>query len=343
MASLSLEVLTQNPSHPGANRYLIQSTDDPENTDLGVIAVNNLAVVDTDAAEALHIPSHYYVQHGMWEETAESNMRAFRSSMKWVAEHDWSLEELNSHNYGHLLQFANYGYLQSGQLTAASAIRQRVKADFIASGQAGALAGPLADVHARHVVDLELWDEAVSLADLAHRYELKDTGLWLAIGVAAVRSGDLELAREFLSKLRDVATRPVGQGAIAALEVEGLILFAEGQTQRALETLENAIETNRLLNIQNPVNRIGSPTRPLKPTRELYAEVLLASGDAEQALEQFELGLTTLRGRTNLLLGAARAAIALGRTELPADYYAKLRGSWTNADANHPLMQETHR
>ena len=125
MASLSLEVLTQNPSHPGANRYLIQSTDDPENTDLGVIAVNNLAVVDTDAAEALHIPSHYYVQHGMWEETAESNMRAFRSSMKWVAEHDWSLEELNSHNYGHLLQFANYGYLQSGQLTAASAIRQR--------------------------------------------------------------------------------------------------------------------------------------------------------------------------------------------------------------------------
>ena len=170
-------------------------------------------------------------------------------------------------------------------------------------------------------------DEAVSLADLAHRYELKDTGLWLAIGVAAVRSGDLELARESLNKLRDVATRPVGQGAIAALEVEGLILFAEGQTQRALETLENAIETNRLLNIQNPVNRIGSPTRPLKPTRELYAEVLLASGDAEQALEQFELGLTTLRGRTNLLLGAARAAIALGRTELAADYYAKLRGS----------------
>ena len=157
MASLSLEVLTQNPSHPGANRYLIQSTDDPENTDLGVIAVNNLAVVDTDAAEALHIPSHYYVQHGMWEETAESNMRPSDRRLKWVAEHDWSLEELNSHNYGHLLQFANYGYLQSGQLTAASAIRQRVKADFIASGQAGALAGPLADVHARHVVDLELW------------------------------------------------------------------------------------------------------------------------------------------------------------------------------------------
>ena len=48
-----------------------------------MIAVNNLAVVDTDAAEALHIPSHYDIQHGMWEETAEANMRAFRSSMKW--------------------------------------------------------------------------------------------------------------------------------------------------------------------------------------------------------------------------------------------------------------------
>jgi tetratricopeptide (TPR) repeat protein len=343
MASLSLEVLAKNPRHPGANRYLIQSTDDPENTDLGVIAVKNLAGVDTDAAEALHIPSHYYIQHGMWEETAEANMRAFRSSMKWVAEHEWSLEDLNNHNYGHLVQFANYGYLQSGQLGAASALREQVEADFIASGKATAIAGPLADLHARRVVDLELWTEAVNLADLADRHELRETGLWLAIGVAAVRSGNLELAKKSLSVLGDAADRPVSQGAIAALEVEGLMLFAEGQTRHALELLEQAVETNRLLDIQNPVNRIGSPTRPLKPTRELYGEVLLAHGQAAQALEQFELGLTMLRGRTNLLLGAARAATALGRTALAADYYDKLQDSWTKADADHPLVQEARR
>ncbi|MBT8146987.1 MAG: hypothetical protein KJN90_09040, partial [Gammaproteobacteria bacterium] len=50
MASLSLEVLTHNPRHPGANRYLIQSTDDPVNTDLGIIAVNNLEILDIEAA-----------------------------------------------------------------------------------------------------------------------------------------------------------------------------------------------------------------------------------------------------------------------------------------------------
>ena len=116
MAGNSVRVLAQNPRHPGANRYLIQSTDDPENTDLGILAVLNLQMIDTDAAEALHIPSHYYIHHGMWEAAADSNMRAFTSSMAWVNEHDWSLEDLNSHNYGHLLQFANYGYLQAGNL-----------------------------------------------------------------------------------------------------------------------------------------------------------------------------------------------------------------------------------
>lgn len=58
MAATSLQVLNKNPRHPGANRYLIQATDDPENTDFGIIAVENLAGIETDAAEAIHIPSH---------------------------------------------------------------------------------------------------------------------------------------------------------------------------------------------------------------------------------------------------------------------------------------------
>ena len=61
MATISTQVLAQNSRHPGANRYLIQSTDDPENTDIGLLAVNKLALMDTDAAEALHNPSHNYL------------------------------------------------------------------------------------------------------------------------------------------------------------------------------------------------------------------------------------------------------------------------------------------
>ncbi|MEX0618413.1 MAG: hypothetical protein WDZ76_14615 [Pseudohongiellaceae bacterium] len=330
MASLSLEVLSDNSRHPGANRYLIQSTDDPENTDLGIIAVNNLRPIETDAAEALHIPSHYYLQHGMWTETAESNWRAFEASMVWVDEHGWNLEDLNSHNYGHLLQFANYGYLQSGQLAAAAGIRERVSSDFIASNKAAEIRAPYVDTHARYLVDLERWDETSHLLAIAREHSLQDAGLWLAIGIGAARSGDLDLAREAVAILDDAGGGAASLGNISAREVESLVLAAQGRTEAALAMLRQAAEANW----SRPVTRIGVPPRPLKPVLELLGEELLTSGAAEEALLQFERGLTLYRGRNNLLAGAARAAEAVGKHEIARGYRDRLAANRAEADEN---------
>lgn len=336
MASLSLEVLAANPRHPGANRYLIQSTDDPVNSDLGVIAVNNLEMLDLEAAEALHIPSHYYIQHGMWRETAESNMRAFESSMAWVEEHDWQLEDLNDHNYGHLLRFANYGYLQSGQLREAAEIRERVLQDFIASGKAEEIAAPLAEVYARHVIDLERWSLAAELAALAREHDLGQPNIWTAVGIAAVRSGNLELARQALQRLSDNSS-PASEGEIGALQVQGLLHLAEGNEEAALETLQLAIEANETMNQQRPVTLIGIPPRPIKPSLELYGEALLRLQKNAEALQAFQSGLTLYRGRTNMLLGAAAAARASGDSQAAASYIQQLRDTWELADSNHPF------
>jgi hypothetical protein len=269
MASLSLEVLASNPRHPGANRYLIQSTDDPVNTDLGVIAVRNLEMLDMDAAEALHIPSHYYVQHGMWAETAESNMRAFESSMAWVEDNGWGLEELNDHNYGHLLRFANYGFLQSGQLAEAARIRQRVLSDYVASGGAREIAAPLVEVFARQVVDLEQWDELDTLVALAREHSLQQAQIWAAIGIGAARSGNLELAQEATSLLRgEVDGLTASEESIAVLQIMGLLELANGR-ENGFQFIEDAISYSDRLHQVRPVTVIGIPRRPLKPAREL--------------------------------------------------------------------------
>jgi hypothetical protein len=340
MAALSLEVLARNPRHPGANRYLIQSTDDPVNTDLGVIAVNNLEMLDIEAAEALHIPSHYYIQHGLWLETADANMRAFESSMAWVEEHDWQLQDLNNHNYGHLLQFANYGFLQAGIASEAAGIRARVLQDYIASGGARELAAPLADTQARWVIDLEQWQHVDNLAELARQHALRQPNIWTAIGLGAVRNGDLELAGEALAVLSDVADGSPSEGTIAALQVEGMIRIAEGNTRQGLALLNDAIRVNTEMNIQNPVTLIGIPPRPVKPTRELYGEALLQTGSAAMALQQFQEGLTLYYGRTNMLLGAARAAAAAGATDSARRYLRQLADAWETAEAGHPFADE---
>ena len=340
MASLSLEVLARNPRHPGANRYLIQSTDDPVNTDLGIIAVNNLEMLDIEAAEALHIPSHYYIQHGMWLETAESNMRAFESSMTWVAEHNWQLEDLNNHNYGHLLRFANYGYLQAGIASEAAKIRQRVLQDYIDSGGAPEIAAPLADTWSRWVIDLEQWQQTDALAEMAREHNLRQPSIWAAIGLGAVRNGDLGLAREALAVLSDVADGTPSEGTIAALQVEGLIRIAEGNTRQGLSLLNDAIRVNEEMNERQPVTLIGIPPRPVKPSRELYGEALLQTGSAAMALVQFQQGLTIYQGRTNMLLGAARAAAASGDRESAQRYRNQLETSWASAEDNHPFKKE---
>ena len=58
------------------------------------------------------------------------------------------------------------------------------------------------------------------------------------------------------------------------------------------------------------------------------------------ALQQFQLGLTIYQGRTNMLLGAARAARSAGDHDAAQRYVDKLLASWADAEADHPFKNE---
>ena len=73
---------------------------------------------------------------------------------------------------------------------------------------------------------------------------------------------------------------------------------------------------------------------------EVYGEALLEAGQAEQALASFQRGLTRYRERTNLLLGAARAAERLNRRDLAESYYRQLAESWSDAEDGHLFVDE---
>ena len=109
-----------------------------------------------------------------------------------------------------------------------------------------------------------------------------------------------------------------------------------GHTEIALGILKDAVE----LNWEQPGLLIGSPPRPVKPVIEVYGEALLEAGQAEEALASFQRGLTRYRERTNLLLGAARAAAQLNRRDLAQSYYSQLAESWSDAEDGHPFVDE---
>jgi Tfp pilus assembly protein PilF len=75
----------------------------------------------------------------------------------------------------------------------------------------------------------------------------------------------------------------------------------------------------------------GPPTL-IKPTHELFGEILLRAGKPKEAAEQFEKALLRQPNRARSLLGAARAAAQKGDQQSARAFYAKFSEQWQQAD-----------
>ena len=114
-AAILEEVFEENPLHPGAAHYLIHAYDDPVHAPLGLRAARVYAEIAPAAHHALHMPSHIFVQMGMWDEAAHMNERAWQASVDWVERRGHSKTKQDFHSLGWL----HYIYLQQGRIADA--------------------------------------------------------------------------------------------------------------------------------------------------------------------------------------------------------------------------------
>jgi tetratricopeptide (TPR) repeat protein len=162
----------------------------------------------------------------------------------------------------------------------------------------------------------------------------------LAAGLQAAWSGDLAAAERAAADLQALAGEGDGpayrKGASDAMQKEVLALVAlkKGNAEEALKLLAEAAE------IEDRMAPPSGPPEPIKPAPELYGEVLLEQGKAEEALRQFDRALLRMPNRSASRLGAARAAARLGRTEEARGHYAALAESWRQADPGTPELAE---
>jgi tetratricopeptide (TPR) repeat protein len=333
-ASAAQEVLERNPRHPGGARYLLQSTDDPTHASMGWSAARvfmEAPDASTDAT-AQHMPSHTFAQLGMWREMAESNRKAFETSMAWTQSRGFRLQDLDNHNYGHLLNYAQYGYLQSGQRARAREIVERARDDYEKSGKVQEIANTLASTLALYTAETQ---DPTWLAELRRTAEAEgwsaNANVQYTLGLVGARTGDLQLARAALQNLTAPASNV--RGMIMRHQVSALVSLGEGNAARALELLREATR----LEAAQMYSHFGPPT-PSKPAHELYGEVLLGLNRHEEALEAFETSLWIFSRRPASLLGAGRAAAALGRTEIATRYHAEVAEIWREGDPDLPEL-----
>jgi tetratricopeptide (TPR) repeat protein len=329
---LARAVFRASPQHPGAAHYLIHLYDDPRRAPGGLDAARKYARIAPDAEHALHMPSHIFLQLGLWDDVAASNERAWAASRADVARHHLTGTDLSFH----ALYWLQYAYLEQGRFRAAHALVDTARAVLGAVPDSA-----LGEDDARYAVqDLAFayamatgrWDdravrEGVSVpgAERRPRSERERFFHLAALfqgGYTAVMRGDTGTARQAVARIRSradslrAAGGPAAQATRLADRLDGVLAARAGDRERAVALFEKGAAA------EDSTPPVGPPYLP--PSSELLGAVLLDAGRPREARAAYERDLRLRPNRVEALVGLARASSAAGDSAAAAEYRRRL-------------------
>jgi tetratricopeptide (TPR) repeat protein len=308
-AAISQEIFQRNPKHPGAAHYIIHSFDDPDHAILSLTAAREYSKIAPSAAHALHMPSHIFVQLGMWDDVVASNIVAYKAAV--------DLAEAKNLPRGredfHTLSWLQYGYLQLGKVDEAQKCVDQAKA-VADKDSAPNVRDGYASMKARQVVETARW-EKLALPN----GPVKDGGApgydgsaayVLAAGLSAAKLGDSATATVAVEKLKAMRTQAESGSnayrakpfAIMEKEVAAALAASQKDTATAEKLLKEA--TALELSLDAP----SGPPEPIKPSFELYGELLNDMGRSQDAAAQFNQSLQRMPNRRAALQGLEKSA-----------------------------------
>lgn len=365
--AIALDVYQKNPNHPGAAHYIIHAFDDPEHAILALPAARRYADIAPEAHHARHMPSHIFLQLGMWPEAAASNESAWASSDAWMKRKNLSLSVRDYHSLHWLL----YVYLQQGRYNQAEQLLNLMKKVMSESTydnklRPGYYENNYANMAAAFVVETERWNlakelfpegkaqpapaeqstmsgshgghgpAAVSAGSATPTVRTSSVSLTLPFfvrGLAAAVSGSSDVHQN-LAGLKTGGSGRASNLTIRRLEIEALSASMKKDHVKAIELMKKATA------LEEETSAPYGPPHLIKPTHELFGEILLRAGKPAEAAAQFKIALLRQPNRARSLLGAARAASQSGNQVAAAASYSALLEQWKQADEGLPELRE---
>ena len=311
--SLALPVFEGNRDHPGAPHYVIHAFDDPIHAPLALPSALRYAEIAPAVAHARHMPTHIFIQHGMWDYVSNHNQHAYDAARDLWVPGDSVGDTV------HPLDWGQYGDLQLGDYAKARTWIERLEMVVRESdGQARAVS-TLPLLNARYVVETEEWN-VLPVTDDSSAAEL------LATGISAVKTGDLATAEAAAEGLMGLAEGGNPGNQLMYREVAALVHAAKGEADAATALMDEALEITGGMRLPN------GAASPVKPPYELYGEILLELDRPAEAIAKFETSLERMPGRVRSVLGLARAAARTGDSDTAAEQYALLLSTWQGRD-----------
>ena len=314
--AIALRLLNRYPDHPGAAHYAIHAFDEPLLAPLALDAAHVFAGIAPAVAHARHMPSHIFIQHGMWEGVSQNNQSAYDVAVELWEPGDPLGDAVHPLDWGH------YGDLQRGDYEKARIWMDRLAAMVENEGFGGGAASgveraaraiPL--LAARYTVETEEWSISPVTEDASSQQVL-------ATALSAWHMGNRgEVIDE---TVEEMGRRSNGTGYDHVIHSQVMAIAAAnaGMPGTAVRHMDEA---------QEAVEAMAPPrgsANPVKPVHELYGEILLALRRPAEAAEKFEISLLRMPGRPRSLLGLARAHAGAHDRAAAAEAYGRLADLW---------------
>jgi tetratricopeptide (TPR) repeat protein len=338
IAEKSLETI---PDHPGGFHYAIHAYDFPPLATDALRVARGYSEIAPEIPHALHMPTHIFTRLGKWDESIELNLRSAAAA--------WRLPingQISTH-YFHALDYLVYAYLQQSgydEVEVLAATIDTLSAPFQVHP---ATAYALAAIKGRLALEYQQWTDA---ANLLLEYQSKvpwekypqyEALIYFAKGIGGSRSGSpgiAQLAYDKLEELQEKLVDPkasaywVGKIEVQKTAVKAWQLFAQGNLEKALETMTLAVELEDATE-KNPVT-----PGELLPVREMLGDMLLEVDRPDKALVQYELALENSPNRFNSLYGAGRSAELIGDKNKATDFFTRLLKISGSADLSRERL-----
>jgi len=354
--AIAFDIYRKNPDHPGAAHFIIHSFDDPEHAILALPAARRYAEIAPEAHHARHMPAHIFLQLGMWPEAAASNESAWAVSDAWVKRKGLPLSARDYHS----LHWLAYVYLQQGRYGKAEQMLPMNRKDDVARYND--------DLTAAFLVETERWDQAAKYfpstagaaggemaghaghnappatsppSANATRPPRSQSLPSFIRGLAAAKTGSPEATR-FIAELQAARKQILDKGdAYAAKSAEIKELEVSAAAAAYKQNFTEAIDMmKRATGLEEEMSPPSGPPSLIKPSHELFGEILLSANRPKEAAVQFAIALQRQPNRARSLLGSARAAAKTGDTKAALAAYSRLMNQWNQADQTLPELRE---
>lgn len=349
-ARVLMKLSAANPEHPGAMNYLIHLYDNPSEAYKAKKIADDYFKLATDSRYALHAPSHIFLATGEWDKVVKSNEASWKATEEWVKKKKKSLEDRDYHS----LWWLQYGYLQEGKYAKALELITEMNRDARYS-KSERLRFHLAMMRGHYLVESGKWLGDVTRLEIPTKgFNVSTKNMCFFVdAMAALEKNDFPKVDWYLNQMtdqrmveqnqqpvyndfRNCSTMPIktkiGLEQELALaecmewELKALKALKTNTYDEAVSHIKKAVE------LEDKTRYEPGPPVVIKPSHEIYGEILLKTGNNQEAIQQFDLALQRAPNRSLSLLGKYRALKILGETQKANQIKQMLMKNWQDAD-----------